>query len=236
MREVTIDNLLFKAFTAAQLFPEESATLETLLQQSEKEWMAKQQEMLNAVKLQEGQINQKIERLTDCYLEGGLDKDTYETRKSNLLVESKTKEATEKGILLGMDKIFARVRKFLELSKDLKKSYEIGILEEQREFLQIVTSNLEVIGRNLIILMKSPFLELAQRHILSSGEPERDGSRIDNLKYAPGAKSLLIYSEVNTSPIIGEPLSEDKLRLLLDLIISQVSQLPVTNEESSYDI
>jgi DNA invertase Pin-like site-specific DNA recombinase len=78
MREVTIDNLLFKAFTAAQLFPEESATLETLLQQSEKEWMAKQQEMLKVVKLQEAQINQKIERLTDCYLEGGLDKDTYE--------------------------------------------------------------------------------------------------------------------------------------------------------------
>lgn len=66
--------------------------------------------------------------------------------------------------------------------------------------------------------------------------PQRDALRIDNLKYAPDAKSLLIYSEVNTSPIIGEPLSEEKLRSLLDLIISQVSQLPETNEESSYDI
>jgi hypothetical protein len=169
-------------------------------------------------------------------LEGGLDKDTYEIRKTNLLVESKTKEAAEKGILLGMDKIFARTRKFLELAKDLKLSYSKGILEEQREFVQIITSNLEVVGRNLMITMRSPFMELAQRHILSSGAPERDACRINNTKIANMATSPLIYSDVNTSPIIGEPLTEDKLKSLLDLIVSQVGQLPETNGESSYGI
>jgi hypothetical protein len=152
------------------------------------------------------------------------------------LIKTPTKEAAEKGILSGMDKIFARVRKFLELSKDLKLSYSKGILEEQREFTQIITSNLEVEGRNLMITMRSPFMELAQRHLLSSGAPERDACRINNTKIASMATSSLIYCDVNTSPIIGEPLSEDKLRSLLDLIVSQVGQLPETNEESSYGI
>jgi DNA invertase Pin-like site-specific DNA recombinase len=236
VREVIIENLLFKAFTAAELYPEESAILDTLLQEAEQGWIVKQQELLNAIKLQEGQIKQKMDRLTDCYLEGGIDKETFEGRKVNLLLESKTIEDNGKRIQIEKDSILKRVRKFFELAKDLKNSYEIGIMEEQREFVQIVTSNLQVEGKNLVIAMRTPFLELCQRHFFNSGVPQRDALRIDNLKYAPDAKSLLIYSEVNTSPIIGEPLSEEKLRSLLDLIISQVSQLPETNEESSYDI
>ena len=127
-----------------------------------------------------------------------------------------------------MGKIFAQTRKFLELTKDLKKSYENGILEEQREFIQLVTSNLKVEGRKLTIAMRSPFLELSQRHVLNFGEHNQDTPRIEN--------PTITYSDINTSPIIGKPLSEEKLKVLLDVIISQVAQLPESNEETNYGI
>ena len=66
--------------------------------------------------------------------------------------------------------------------------------------------------------------------------PERDTIRINTLKFALDANTSLVYSDINTSPIIGPPLSKEKLKQLLNLIISQVAQLPETNEESSYDI
>lgn len=236
LREVTIENLLLKAFASAELYPEESATLDTLLQETEQHWVEKQQEMLNAVKLQAGQINQKIERLTDCYLEGGIDKDTYENRKTKLLVECKTKEATEKTILREMDKIFARVRRFFELAKDLKKSYEIGNLEEQREFIEIVTSNLQVEGRKLIISMQSPFLELSKRWFLTSGAPQQPKLRktYTKLSYSGNYESTLAYSDIHTSPIIGQPLSKKQLKHLLDLVIEVVGQLPESDTENKF--
>jgi DNA invertase Pin-like site-specific DNA recombinase len=238
LREVTIENLLFKAFASAELNPEESATLDTLLQETEQHWVEKQQEMLSAIKLQAGQINQKIERLTDCYLEGGIDKETYENRKAKLLVECKTKEATEKTIQQEKDRIFTRVRRFLELAKDLKKSYEIGNLEEQREFMEIVTSNLQVEGRKLIISMQSPFLELSQRWFLTSGAPERAKLRKTYTKLAcfGNYEPTLAYSDINTSPIIGKPLSKESLRCLLDLIIESVGKLPELEPDHQYSI
>lgn len=228
MREVTVENFLLKAFTATQLLPEESAILDELLRDMESDWITKQKDMLTALRLQKGQIEQGLERLTDCYVEGGLDKETYEQRKQKLLMESKEKQAAEREINLGKDKLFRRVKKILELGKNLKKSYEMGISEEQREFVQMATSNLVVNCKKLDISMRSPFLELSQRHNLLLGEPGRDAPR--------KVYTHFCYSEQNTSPIIGEPLNREQLKSLLDLIMEAVSQLPDSNNETEYAI
>jgi site-specific DNA recombinase len=171
VRERTIDNRLLNEFAPIQLHPEESVLLDELLKDAENNWVKTQEEMLAAIKLQSGKIEQKLERLTDCYVEGGLDKETYEQRKEILLVESKTKQFAEREINHSKEKLFQKVRKFLELGKDLIKSYETGNLQEQREFVQIATSNLVVEGKKLMISMRSPFLELSQRHHLLFGAP-----------------------------------------------------------------
>ena len=174
IREVTIDNLLIKAFAATQLLPVETTELDLLLKDAEQDWVTKQEEILESIKLQSGQIEQKLERLTDCYVDGGLDRETYELRKEKLLFESKTKLAAKAEIQQGKDKLFRKVNRFLELGKNLKESYENGISEEQREFTQITTSNLVVEGKKLMISMRSPFLELAERHFLTYGAPGRN--------------------------------------------------------------
>lgn len=228
MREVTLDNLLLKAFEASQLRPQESETLDELLKDAEHDWLDKQQDLLNAHKLKSAQIDQKLERLTDCYVEGGLDKETFEQRKEKLLIDSRTQQAAERGVSLEKDKIFRRVRKFLELGKNLKKSYENGILDEQRELIEIVTSNLVVEGKNLMIVMQSPFLELAERYFFSFGAPERDASRKEH--------TIFVYSNINTSPIVGEPLSKEELKSLLNLMLEAITELPENNEKANYDL
>ena len=174
IREVTIESFLCKAFTASQLYPEECAILDEQLLKMGKEWQSRRMDLLNSLKLQTGQIEQKLERLTDCYVEGGLDKETFEQRKEKLLFESKNSKIAEMKIQQEQDKTLVRVKKFLELAKDLKKSYEMEIFEEQREFVESVTSNLEVSGRNLIISMKSPFDELSKRYEFNSSSGDRD--------------------------------------------------------------
>lgn len=223
IKERTLDNLLQKAFATAQLIPEESEILKELFTETEKAWIVKHNNLVEAIKLQKGQIAQKLERLTDCYLEGGLDKDTYADRKGKLLIESKTKEAVERDLLQNKGGILKKIEKFFELGKDLIKSYENGIFEEKVDLLKIATSNLVVEGKKLVITMRSPFLELSKRHDFHFCPPTRGGSRKEGSK--------LIYCEENTSPIICEPLSKEQLRLLLDEILAHASELPDLSDE-----
>ena len=226
-RERTLDNYLVKAFTAAQLYSEEVVTMKEQLLETEKEWATKQQELLRGVKLQAAGIDEKLERLTDCYVEGGLDKEIYEKRKEKLLFESKEKEAAQKDLLRGKERTLRRVEKFLELGKSLILSYTKGILEEQRELVEIVTSNLMAEGKKLVISMQSPFSEMVNRWNLTSCAPDRGTPRkIEGENVTLPANDL--------SP--RDPLNREQLKSLLDTIIAAVSKLPENNTETDYDI
>jgi hypothetical protein len=228
IRETAVENFLLKALATAQLHPEESTLLDELIQEEEQQVQSKQQKLLTAVRLQKTQIAQKIERLTDTYLEGDLEQEIFRHRKEKLLLESKSKEAAEHEILYDLGKVFAKARRFLEQAKSLISSYETGSFEERKELVETVTSNLAVERKKLITTMKSPFYELSERHDLCLGEPKRDGHRTRH--------PILAYSDINTSPIIGKPLSKDRLQLLLDEILHAVSQLPENNPEDEYGI
>jgi DNA invertase Pin-like site-specific DNA recombinase len=227
IREITIDNLLLKVYEATQLLPVESTELDSLLASTEQNWVKTQEELLTSLSLQCGQIRQKIERLTDCYVDEGLEKDVFLNRKEMLLTELKGKESTKNDLHRGKEKIFQKVKNFLEFSKSLKKSYENGNSDEQRQLAQITTSNLVIEGKKLMISMASPFLELAERHFLTSSAPQRCASRKENTTFC--------YFEQNTSPIIGEPLSKEQLESLFNLIIETAQNLPDIND-MEYDV
>jgi hypothetical protein len=130
--------------------------------------------------------------------------------------------------LTGNSTALKKTRRFFELSKNLTESHKTSNITEQREMIETVTSNLTVSGKNLIVAMRSPFMELANRHELTFGAPERDVPRKMSPKF--------VFSDINTSPIIGEPLSKDKLIQLLDLILDQVAQLSDSTTELGHDI
>ena len=173
MRERTIENLLLKSFETIQLFPEEVAVLEQLLTETKNNWSFKQLELIRANKMQLARISEKLERLTDCYIEQGLDKETFEKRKTVLLIEIKQNENAQLNLQHGKDAILLQTQNFFELSKSVIKSYEIAIMEKKRRLIEKVTSNLEVEGKKLIISMRSPFLEMSKRWDISSGAPGR---------------------------------------------------------------
>src|SRR5204862_272434 len=56
-----------------------------------------------------------------------------------------------------------RLEEFLELAGSLYLQYKIGLPEEKRDLLKIVTSNRHVEGKNLAITMSFPFCEVANR-------------------------------------------------------------------------
>jgi len=222
LRETTIEKLLTNAFEAMELHPKESATLDDLLLKTEISWTNKQQELLRSVQLQKDQLDARLERLTDAFVDGLIDSDTYGKRKEGLLIEQKILESKEKEIASGKEVILKKAKRFLELAKSIKNTYETAISEEKRDFVEIVTSNLSTQGKNLIVATKTPFYELSQRSFLEFGGPERAKPRTYDTK--------LVYSGNNTCPIIGKSLSESQLKLLLEEILRYVDLLDFKDE------
>jgi len=177
IRETYIENKLLRHLSQAELSEEECGDLMNTLNLMEREWLKVQQAILSTNKMQQSKIEDKLERLMDNLLDGTIDKDSFEKRKRILLVEMQTKEEMEKNVLNGKEKILQRTRRFLEFSKNLVKTYQNGILEDQRELLKIFTSNLVTEGKNLLIAMQSPFEELYDRAKMELCDPILDTPR-----------------------------------------------------------
>src|SRR6185295_13435963 len=89
-------------------------------------------------KLQLAAIQTRHDRLVDVFLEGTLDKQTFESRKKRLLMEQR--ELEEKLARdVDAEQIATRLREILELASTASLSHSMGTDDEKRELLQILT-------------------------------------------------------------------------------------------------
>ena len=228
LREQSIERTLINKLSAVQLHRIEDKHLHSLLNETKIGWAKKQSEILNGINLQIGKNEQRLERLTDCYLEEGMDKEMFERRKNTLLIELKNSTKARDKIVQGKEGILQTANNFLELVKSLTGSYKIGISEEKRQLVEIVTSNFVAQGKNLVITMRKPFSDLAERHFLLSGDPQRGKPRQMEQQFVDTTKEEIIPEY--------KPLTKEQLRPLWNTILDYISQLPADSLESMYGL
>ena len=156
-RESHVEEKLEQIFSSVQLYPTEDVGLNELLEQSTREWTQKKSELIRSSQLQLSQTKERLERLTDAYLDQVLDSETFMQRKENCLKEIISQELQHKKVLSENDGILDKVRKFLELAKSLIQSYKLANFEEKLDLLETVTSNLSATGKKLAISIHFPF-------------------------------------------------------------------------------
>lgn len=171
----------------------EEKLLQIQLEQTERDYLRKKmawlkdthaERDLNQAKSLELNINQlqdRLIRLTDAYIDRMIDKDTFEQRKATLLLEKKSLEEKLDGIKTNTNFVIDELSKFLELAGNAYVSYKMGFFEEKRDFLKITTSNRLVEGKNIELKLKFPFQEVENRRFFINGTPERDIPRTDYL-------------------------------------------------------
>jgi len=75
-----------------------------------------------------------------------------------------------------------RLAEFLELAGSAYLQYKLGLPEEKRDLLRIVTSNRQVAARKVELTLAEPFQTVANRFENSNGAPYRERPRtLDNL-------------------------------------------------------
>ena len=121
-----------------------------------------------------GQLRERLDHLTDAYIDRLIEKDVFETRKASLLQEIKRmEERTAQPAGATVD----RLSKFLELAGDAYLLYKTALPAERRDLVKIITSNRTVTGKNVAVTLQTPFAHVANRLIFSNGRAYRDRPR-----------------------------------------------------------
>jgi site-specific DNA recombinase len=177
IREEIIEEAIQNGLVPLTFSEDERKYFRTKIAQIKADWGKQQEDEGKALNLRLSQLQDRLNRLTDAFLDGAIDRETYEQRKSTLLMDKKGLEET---LLMLRDKnrsVPDRLAEFLELAGSAWLSYRMGIPEEKRDLLKIMTSNREAVGKNLDLKLSLPFSEVAKRFANSNGAPYRDVPR-----------------------------------------------------------
>ncbi|MBK6861601.1 MAG: recombinase family protein [Saprospiraceae bacterium] len=243
IREERIEKFLINSLEQVKLQPLEDKVLNELLEQSQNNWSTTQANIEDSLKLQENKLSQKLGRLTDAYLDNVLNKDQFEEKKEELLIEQQELINKRSHLSNQKEAIFKKAKYFLELINNVKKSYVNSIVEEKRIIINSITSNFGIEGRKLTITMQSPFTEIANRWNFSSGRHERNDPRKCTAEIATMANSLDDQSDVHAciskydandnflQVVEDTPQLRESMKNLLDEILKHFELLPESNDE-----
>ena len=122
-------------------------------------------------------LESRMQRLTDAYIDQLLDNTTFEERKAALLNERVALKEGLDELKADSGKRMEKARDFLELIKAIYNAKKLSNEYENRDLLKSVTSNLQVTSKRLVPTWLNPYGLLAHRPDDVFGAPYRDRCR-----------------------------------------------------------
>jgi site-specific DNA recombinase len=129
-------------------------------------------ELAGAAQLALGQIDEKLARLTDIYLEGTIDRDHYLKQKSRLIGDRAKMAETLRERQSERRPYEEKVEKFLELQRRLQKAKKAISQAELINTVQTASLNLLMDRKNLLIDWKMSFREAQKLSSVQAGGPQ----------------------------------------------------------------
>lgn len=177
VREESIDAAIEHALASLQITDREMRYFENWLRKARPEQEQLHREAVENCQLKLSQIRDRLSRVTDAYIDGVVDRVTFEVRKAGLVVEETgTKEKLHQ-LEAGCSHILAQLEKILERAKVASNTYKIALSDEKREFAKDITSNMEVHGKNVMVTLKAAHHLIASRFNVTGGGPRRSVPR-----------------------------------------------------------
>ncbi|MCU7933936.1 MAG: recombinase family protein [Candidatus Thiodiazotropha sp. (ex Dulcina madagascariensis)] len=180
IREEIIEREVKKTLKNTQLSQNEVDILRGLTQQLRSSWNEEKHAILNRLQLLLGQYGEKLNRLTDAYLDQVIDRELFEHRKNDLILKKKDVHEQIDAIKNGTVSVPDKIMEFLEQTKSLSVTYTSGITEEKRDVLEIATSNRLVNEKKPYMRVRKPFMYVADYKKYSYGGLCKDELRTNN--------------------------------------------------------
>lgn len=202
VRQDDIEEDVLTALRPLLFSDDEKASLKEQVAHLQEGWDQDQKTQTAAWTMRLGQIQDRLARLTDAYIDGGIEKEIFEERKTALLMERKE---IEEQLSHPNVRLPDRVSQFLELAGDAYFLYEKGLPDEKRDLLQIVTSNRTVTGKSVELTLSEPFDAVAKRHESLYSGPYRDRPRTLDQLFADLWTWFKVNPAVSFESVMGLP-------------------------------
>lgn len=135
-----------------------------------------------ALSVRKAKLNERLDRLTDAFIDGSIEKDLFERRKGSLLLERKELEDQTTLLAGPLAAILTRLQEKLEFAKTAPLLYKTADRTKKRQILRILSSKRVVTSENIEITLAPPFFSIANRRDVSHGGPSCDiGSGLDRM-------------------------------------------------------
>lgn len=177
LKEEAIDDHFASIFERLRLLPEEEEILNLTLANKKTDWQSEAEKLLRAETLRLHSVQDRIARLTDAYVDGLLEKQVFEQKKTALQLECREVEGQIRKMQSGDRSYLVRYENIVELIKRASPLYESEGFEEKREVIVKVMSNRIVREKELDITVRFPFSDIIARQKGVFGGAQRDASR-----------------------------------------------------------
>ncbi len=114
-----------------------------------------------SLKLRLGQLGERLNRLTDAFLDQEIERDDYGRRKEALLKEELLVKEQMEGLKNGKERL--TLDDYLELAEHAWILYQMAEPEIKRSLVELFTSNRSVSGRNPTMMLAPPFSMIEKR-------------------------------------------------------------------------
>lgn len=121
------------------------------------EWQNEKQQKSSAIQASLNKIDERLNKLTDVFLDNLIDKESFGQRKTALLNERRSLEDQWMNLSAERGSAVAGIAYFLELAKSAYLQYKKGSNNEKRVLLEKVISNRTFDGKNILFKPKYPF-------------------------------------------------------------------------------
>jgi hypothetical protein len=173
IREEVIETSVLTEFEKLQFTEAEKNYLAGATRELKKNWLAEREGQCRNLHIKLQQVNERLTRLTDAFLNNTIEKDLFEERKTTLLFERREIEDQRKALEDKTRSLPDELQKFIELAGDAYLLYGNATLEKKRQMLKVLTSNLTLEAKNVDIALAIPFREIANREKSSDGRPSK---------------------------------------------------------------
>lgn len=178
VREDDVDAAIAEAMNAVQLADADAKMADERLAVMESKTAETAKSEQQTASLQLAAVKDRLNRLTDAYLDGVIDRQQLDQRKETLLLEQKGLETRLHEIQSGAGSLMEQLRNVLELAKSAWLTYKTLPASMKREMLRVLTSNRIVDGKNVLVELREDFAVLAGGLKLMCGAPHRDNARM----------------------------------------------------------
>ena len=194
IREDGLDNTVGTKFNSLQLDSKEIEYTSAWVGKARLQQDVSRKQELQNCRLLLDQNRARRTRLTDAFLDGSIDRDSFEERKAGLLLEEAGLKEKLDALERNEGDALVRLEKFLELTKSASVLYTQALPEEKRDLLKRLTSNLKLAEKNVDVELKIPAQLIANRPKTSCCALERGAPRTGaNLELDGMLEQLLKY-------------------------------------------